>query len=211
MRIVAEITQELPRWAEDHIDRWSAAVTQAVAQSARIVQQDFRGQIDAAGLGRRLAGTIRTQVYPRGGVSPNAAALIWSKAPEIVGAHERGALIRSQNGFFLAIPTPAAGRGSRSARMTPGEWEARRGIRLRLVYRPNAPSLLVADSARINARGLGVASRSKTGRGAATVPIFILLPQVRLRKRIDLQRSAREGALGLPARIRAAAAQMRTA
>lgn len=207
MRIIAEITQDLPRWAEDHIDVWSEAVTEGVAKSADVVKKDFRGQIEAAGLGRRLAGTIRSQVYPRGGVSPNAAALIWSKAPEIVGAHERGAMIRSQSGFFLAIPTPAAGRGTRSARLTPGEWESRRGIRLRLVYRENAPSLLVADGARLNARGLGVASRSKTGRGAATVPIFILLPQVRLRKRIDLARSAREGALGLPGRIRAAAAR----
>jgi len=208
MRIVAEVTQNLPRWAEDQVDIWSRAVTQGVAEAAKLVQADFRSQIDAAGLGRKLAGTIRTQTYPRGGVSPNAAALVWSKAPEIVGAHERGALIRSQNGFFLAIPTPAAGRGSRGSRMTPGEWEARRGIRLRLVYRENAPSLLVADGARVNARGLGVASRSKTGRGVATVPIFILLPQVRLRKRIDLQRSAREGALALPGRIRAAAARL---
>jgi hypothetical protein len=201
MRIVAEITHDLPAWAESNIDRYAAGVTRAIGKAATVVKQDFRGQIEAAGLGRRLAGTIRSQVYPRGGVSPNAAALIWSKAPEIVGAHERGALIRSSSGFFLAIPTPAAGRGTRSARLTPGEWEARRGIRLRLVYRQNAPSLLVADGARLNARGLGVASRSKTGRGAATVPIFILLPQVRLRKRIDLMQSVRS--LNLAGWIRA--------
>jgi hypothetical protein len=208
MRIVAEVTGDLPEWSETQIRAWSTAITRGVAEAAAIVQKDFRDQIDQAGLGRRLAGTIRKQVFPRGGVSPNAAALIWSKAPEIIGAHERGAVIRSQNGFFLAIPTPAAGRGVRGARLTPGEWEARRGIRLRLIYRENAPSLLVADNARLNARGLGVASRSKTGRGAATVPIFILLPQVRLRKRLDLQRSAREGAMALPGRIRAAVARL---
>jgi len=33
-----------------------------------------------------------------------------------------------------------------------------------------------------------VASRSKTGRGLTTVPIFLLVPQVKLPKRLDLDR-----------------------
>lgn len=203
--MIAEVEQNLPEWAKRNIDLWARAVTQGVAETAKAVQTNWRAQVGSV-LGKRLAGTIRQQVYPKGQPSPNAAALVWSKAPEIVGAHERGALIKSQDGFYLAIPTPAAGRGSRGARLTPGEWEARRGIRLRFVYRPNGPSLLVADGARVNARGLGVASRSKTGRGAATVPIFILVPQVRLKKRLDLQSAGREAGLSLPSRIRAAAA-----
>jgi hypothetical protein len=47
----------------------------------------------------------------------------------------------------------------------------------------------VADG-RLNSRGLGVESRSKAGRGRATVPIFLLVPQVKLRKRLDLGRDA---------------------
>ena len=39
-------------------------------------------------------------------------------------------------------------------------------------------------------RGLGVASRSKTGRGRSTVLIFILVPQVKLPKRLNLARDA---------------------
>jgi hypothetical protein len=39
-------------------------------------------------------------------------------------------------------------------------------------------------------RVLGVASRSKTGRGRTTVPIFLLVPQVKLPKRLDLVRDA---------------------
>jgi len=99
----------------------------------------------------------------------------------------RFTLIRSKAGFWLAIPLPAAGKGRGGARLTPGEWERRRGMRLRFVYRRRGPSLLVADG-RLNARGLGLASRSKTGRGRATVPMFLLMPQVRLRKRLDLDR-----------------------
>lgn len=63
-------------------------------------------------------------------------------------------------------------------------------MRLRFVYRRMGPSLLVADRARINTRGRAVASRSKTGRGQVTVPIFLLVPQVKLPKRLDLARDA---------------------
>ena len=95
-----------------------------------------------------------------------------------MGAHDTGPLIRSKDGFYLAIPTEAAGRGLRGRRITPGEWERRRGLRLRFVYRRTGPSLLVADGARINKRGQAVASRSKTGRNQVTAPIFLLVPQV---------------------------------
>jgi hypothetical protein len=43
---------------------------------------------------------------------------------------------------------------------------------------------------RLNTKGRAVASRSKTGRGATTVPIFLLVPQVKLPKRLDLARDA---------------------
>ena len=149
----------------------------------------IHSQIARAGLGRRLANSIRSQTFPKAGQSLNAAALVWSKAPVIVGAHDTGPLIRSKEGFWLAIPTEAAGRGLRGAKLTPGEWERRRGLRLRFVYRRLGPSLLVAEG-RLNKRGIGVASRSKTCRGRTTVPIFLLVPQVKLPKRLDLARDA---------------------
>ena len=68
---------------------------------------------------------------PKSGESLDAAALVWSKAPVIVGAHDTGPLIRSKEGFWLAIPLPAAGKSLRGGRITPGEWERRRGLRLR--------------------------------------------------------------------------------
>ncbi len=42
--------------------------------------------------------------------------LVWSNAPVIVGAHDTGPLIRSKNGFWLAIPTQAAGKSTRGCR-----------------------------------------------------------------------------------------------
>jgi hypothetical protein len=176
------------------------AVTAAMRVAGNNLKSNWRNQITRARLGQRLANTIRSKTFPAAGESLEAAALIWSNAPQIIGAHETGPLIRSKDGFWLAIPTPAAGKGSRGKALTPGEWERRRGLRLRFVYRRRGPSLLVADG-RLNSRGLGVASRSKTGRGQSTVPIFLLVPQVKLSKRLSLARDAERAQAAIPGLI----------
>nr|WP_217360512.1 MULTISPECIES: DUF6441 family protein [unclassified Aliiroseovarius] len=173
------------------------AVTTAMRVAGSGLKSNWRAQITRARLGQRLANTIRSKTYPAAGESLEAAALIWSNAPQIIGAHDTGPLIRSKDGFWLAIPTPAAGKGTRGKALTPGEWERRRGLRLRFVYRRRGPSLLVADG-RLNSRGLGVASRSKTGRGLSTVPIFLLVPQVKLAKRLSLARDAERAQASIP-------------
>jgi len=176
------------------------AVTTAMRAAGNGLKSDWRAQITRARLGQRLSNTIRSKTYPAAGESLEAAALVWSKAPQIIGAHDTGPLIRSKDGFWLAIPTPAAGKGTRGKTLTPGDWERRRGLRLRFIYRRNGPSVLVADG-RLNSRGLGVASRSKTGRGRSTVPIFLLVPQVKLAKRLDLARDAERAQAAVPGLI----------
>ncbi len=189
MKLKLDITPDLVAAMAAEVKAGEKAVTAAMRQAGTGLKAAWRGQITGAGLGRRLANSIRSQSYPKAGESLNAAALVWSKAPVIVGAHDTGPLIRSKDGFWLAIPTEAAGRGFRGAKLTPGEWERRRGLRLRFVYRRRGPSLLVAEG-RLNTKGRAVASRSKAGRGLTTVPIFLLVPQVKLPKRLDLARDA---------------------
>ena len=200
MNLGLDISVDLVAAMAAEIKAGEGAVTAAMRDAGTDLKAAWRGQIAQAGLGRRLANSIRSQSYPRAGESLRAAALVWSKAPVIIGAHDTGPLIRSRDGFWLAIPLPAAGKSLRGGRMTPGEWERRRGLRLRFVYRRRGPSLLVADG-RLNSRGLGVGSRSKTGRGQATVPIFLLLPQVKLPKRLDLDRDAERAFDSVPGLI----------
>ena len=71
---------------------------------------------------------------------------------------------------------------------------------LQVIYRRRGPSLLVAEG-RLNSKGRAVASKSKTGRGVATVPIFLLVPPVKLRKRLDLARDADRAVDGVPGLI----------
>jgi hypothetical protein len=187
MKLKLNIDPDIAAIMADELAAGEKAVTAATREAGTSLKTAWRSQITGAGLGQRLARTIRSEQYPKGRPSLNAAALVWSKAPDIVSAHDTGPLIRSRNGFWLTIPTPAAGKSRRGGRVSPVEWERRTGLRLRFVYRWSGPSLLVAEG-RLNKGGRAVASRSKTGRGLTTVPIFLLVPQVKLPKRLDLDR-----------------------
>ena len=177
------------------------AVSTTMTQAGASLKSAWRVQITGAGLGQRLANTIRSQTYPKSRNSLNAAALVWSNAPVIIGAHDTGPLIRSGNGFWLAIPLPAAGKAMGGKRITPGMWEQKTGLRLRFVYRSRGPSLLVADAVRLNTRGQAAISKSKTGRGEVTAPIFLLVRQVKLPKRLGLARDAERAQAAIPGSI----------
>ena len=197
MKLKLDIDPDIVAMMAAEVAAGERAVTAAMREAGTGLKTAWRMQITGAGLGRRLANSIRNKNFPRSGESLNAATLVWSKAPVIISAHDTGPLIRSKDGFWLAIPLPAAGKSTRGGRITPGEWERRRGLRLRFVYRRTGPSLLVADG-RLNSLGLGVASRSKTGRGRSTVPIFLLVPQVKLTKRLSLGREAERAQTAIP-------------
>ena len=200
MKLRLELSGSIAAAMQAELDAGEKAVSDAVRGATLRLKADWRDQIAQAGLGQRLARTIRSEAYPKGQPSLNAAALIWSNAPVIVGAHDSGPLIRSKQGFWLAIPTAAAGKSARGGRITPGEWERRRGLSLRFIYRARGPSLLVAEG-RLNSKGRAVASLSKSGRGRTTVPIFLLVRQVKLAKRLDLTKAAEVAVGRIPGAI----------
>ena len=195
MKLMAALTGNLDQMLADEVRIAEQAVTHSIREATDGLKTELRSQITSAGLGQRLANTWRGDVYPKGQMSIKAAGLVYSRAPVIVGAHDQGATIRSKDGFWLAIPLPAAGKGPRGKRMTPGLWEKLRGQRLRFIYRRGKPSLLVADNfrAKTGKRGgfaAASASAQKSGRGLTTVPIFLLVPQAQLRKKFDIASAA---------------------
>ena len=167
------------------------------------IKNDLRGQVTGAGLGNKLAKSWQAKLYPKGQKSISAAGWVFSKAPKLIRAFSEGALIKSKDGFFLAIPTEAAPkRGVGGKRINPSNFPEHSLGRLRFVYRPGKISLLVVDSLRASTGkrgGFRKASESvlKSGRGLTTVVMFLLVPQVKLKKRLDYQSvvNAREGQL----------------
>ena len=201
MRLILDIQGDIRAMMKAELEAAERAVTAGVAQAAGGLQIAWRGQITGAALGQSLANSVRKKLYPTSGASIRAAAVVYSNASKVVDAFDRGAIIRAKDGVWLAIPTAAAGqKGIGNKRITPGGWEQRTGQRLRFVYRRGQPSLLVAEI-RLNSKGRAVASKSKTGRGLTTVPIFLLVPQVKLPKRLSLEGPAREAEARLPGLI----------
>ena len=193
-------------------NQFRLGATVAVAQGAQDLQRVLRAQASAAGLGRGVANAWRTRLYPQGRPSVNAAGFIYSKAPKIIDAFERGASIESADGFYLAIPLPAAGRRPGGGKWrSPDEYERVTGNRLRFVYRkPPAKSLLVVDNApltrggRVQARQgfRRVSGLAFTRRGRqATVPVFILIRRAKLPKLLNTNQAADQAQLRLAQRI----------
>ena len=207
------------------------AVTRGVDQAGRGLREDWRKQVSAA-LGQRLAKAIQARKYPQQGESIRAASLVYAPsrrartlsyraapsatASDVIDAHDRGAMIRSESGFWLAIPVGKAanmrgadtvGRGDRT-RITPGGYERRTGRKLRFVYRKGKPSLLVDDGTK--APGNVLLWRVGRGGGRYAAPrgfknrievAFILVPQVKLRKKTDLDRDTVKWGNALPGLI----------
>jgi hypothetical protein len=193
-------------WSAAEHRKAERAVTRGIGSTIAEIKTKWRGEV-ATTLGQRLSKAVRGQVYPQGEPSARAAGMVWTKAAKIIAAHESGATIRSANGFWLAIPLPAAGRGNRGGRITPGDWEKRRGRRLRFVYRRGRTAMLVDDGtvlARAGKRGrdgIWRAARGSRARQKDPVAIFALVPQVRLKKRLQLIKTAEAVAASTPARI----------
>ncbi len=206
MRLMAALSGDLDQMLAEEVRIAEQAVTQSIREATDGLKTELRNQITGAGLGQRLANTWRGEVYPKGKQSIKAAGLVYSRAPEVVGAHDQGATIRSKDGFWLAIPLPAAGKSPRGKRMTPGLWEKLRGQRLRFIYRRGKPSLLVAENQRARQGqrgGFSVASQKAqaNGRGLVTVPMFLLVPQVTLKKKFDIDSASRRWVSTLANRI----------
>jgi hypothetical protein len=72
-------------------------------------------------------------------------------------------------------------------------------MRLRFVYRRGGPSLLVAENVRLNAKGVASPNRRRSGQASAV--IFLLVPQVSLRKRLDIGRAGSAWAARVPSLI----------
>lgn len=207
--LAAEIEKELAR-----------DVTASVREGTELLKGLVRGATEQAFRGNRLPKAWRGNVYPKGQDSVDAAGYVAVRgsAAAIIETALKATVIRARGGRWLAIPTEAAGkfglkrgangmgatvnkRGARE-RITPGGFERRTGMKLRFQYeggkKGGRRAFLFADQAMLGPGGGARPYRSK-GRGSRlygpagkSILVFILIPQITTRKRLDLDAIANE-------------------
>jgi Family of unknown function (DUF6441) len=209
MKLVATLVRSLQADMQVALRNIERAVTIGTRNAGRGLKTELRRQVASAGLGQRLANSWRDKHYPNQRL--DAASLVYTKTPQIIRAFDEAAVIRSRRGRFLAIPTENAPRkGTDGRRISPSTFPEHRFGPLRFVPRQSGPSLLVADGLRASLsrqtgqlRGFRRATDQARARGAGltTVVMFVLVPQVKLRKRVDVARAAERWSAQLPALI----------
>lgn len=176
-------------------DDGEIAVSGAMTEVQAGLKDELRSQVVSAGMGQRLAKTWRGKRFPESGASINSAAYVWSRAPNIVDAFERGVPIVARNRRFLAVPTRDAGVSRttvKNKRLTPAIWESETGAKLKFVPR-GGHALLVTDAsyvrqpARWRRRKSFKPIKSALTGGRKVLVIFILVPMVNPGKRLDVE------------------------
>ena len=86
MRLKLDIRPDLVAMMAAEVAAGERAVSAAMRQAGTVLKLAWRGQIVGAGLGARLANSIRSETFPKVGASLNAAALVWSKVSATASA-----------------------------------------------------------------------------------------------------------------------------
>ena len=209
MKLAVTIARSLQAGMQGELGNIERALATGTKAAGSGLKTELRRQVASAGLGQRLANSWRDKHYPNQKL--DAASLVYTKAPQIIRAFDEGALIRSKRGRFLAIPTENAPRkGTDGKRISPSTFPEHRFGPLRFVPRETGPSLLVVDGLRGSVsrktgqlRGFRRAPdrARQSGAGLTTVVMFLLVPQVKLPKRLDVARAAERWSAQLPALI----------
>jgi hypothetical protein len=209
LKLAATIARSVQTDMQTDLRDLERAVASGTRDAGRGLKTELRRQVGSAGLGQRLANSWRDQHYPNQRL--DAASLVYTKAPQIIRAFDEGALIRSRRGRSLAIPTENAPRkGTDGKRISPRTFPEHRFGALRFVPRQSGPSLLVVDGLRASFSRKSGALRGfrratdrarERGEGLTTVVMFLLVPQVKLPKRLDVARAAEHWSGQLPALI----------
>lgn len=187
----------LERVFEEELRETRRALTTAVVETGTALRNQLRAQVRQGGLGRKLEKAWRMERYPRRGTSLSPAVLVFSKATRIHAAFDRGGTIRTKNAEWLVIPLAPAVRQkfdrsfakskstSQPRKFSDVDAAIRRFGKLRFVKVDSRTALLIADNATKTGRVSKATRRRKGSRG---VPIFLLKKQVRLDKKLNIDR-----------------------
>lgn len=230
MKFVAQVKGNIADYMRLEQEGGARAASRVMGEETRNLQLALRAQVNAAfgAKGRGIGNAWRQRTFPRR-PSLGAAGLVWSKTPAVIDAFERGALIRPKGGKkFLAIPTGfnadrgRRGRANGGMRVTPKQMVASKQAFMRpfksgrgfVWYLPLKQGEQTGKKRRTRLIAGGVAevgTGNRKGREAwargllaqGMVPMFIMLPAVKLPKKLDIQKPAASVSARIPSRFAA--------
>jgi hypothetical protein len=196
-----------------NLDAWANGVGEAIAtglgkatiQQGKATERALEADTEILG---PLARGWTHKVYPEDGISTSPAVFFWHPQAHIIDAHSRGATISASGARYLWIPIPGSPADRTFRNSTPREAmiKAFGADQLKLVVTKRGRRIIVAEATvqarrtyrgrERNSRGFGRAGRIETKRGVkdvaatTTVPLFTLVPNVRLEKIMDWRATA---------------------
>lgn len=204
LMVTLAIQGDLERWAEAAKVAILQGVADAAAEEGRDGLEKLRADVRSAGLGDGVANAWRMEVQPRKRLAYSPAVFFRSAAPHIIDAFTKGQPIRGKP--LLAVPIPGSPADTirlRRGQERTAEIEKRYGP-LRAINLKGGGVMLVARG-RANADGSGVRQlmrRRATGtkdyftplnqKNQVDIPMFWLIPNVRLGKRLNWPEIARQ-------------------
>ena len=204
MRLAIKAVGSLQKDMDRELGKVRKSILTGVKETGLGLKQDLRRQVTHAGLGKRLAYSWRGEFYPNKGL--DAASYLYTKAPDIIRAWDKGAVIRARRSKWLAIPTDQAPKkGIDGKRLTPANFNESRYDKLRWVERKGNHPLLVVDEVKLGKTGKVTRrqkqAHAKSGnykKGIVTVVMFIMVKQVRLNKKLNVQKATKQWVDKLP-------------
>ena len=210
---VSRFGTPMPDLLAAHRRSTDTTVQAAVFEATFGMVEEFRDNLAAAFPNSRRAPTLVTaNVFPSrtGAVSINAAGSVVGRGgknspwPLPLKAFNQGAVIRGgAQGASLAIPTARVPMNGRR-RMTPHEVEQRFGEKLKFVPARNGErgaGMLVLEQQVLGRSGRvrrATAGRARLGRRAEPLVMFILVPQVRVPKKLNFEAIHQRWASAMP-------------
>ncbi len=182
--------------------RMAIAAQMAITRAGEAVKSDARAKIASSGLGQRFVQALRVDIYPKGRASLNASAHVYHRIP-YAGVFEEGAKVRGRPFMWLPLSTTPKkiGRTRISAKL----FEEKVGP-LTFVKKPGKKPLLAAKMSQGRSKTATKVTlpRLRAAAGGAakgpfvSVPLFVGVNAVNIRKRLNITAFVRRARAALP-------------
>ena len=180
MRLAAKIAKDIRRSMEKESRLLNRGIQAGTRETGEALKFSLRKQIRGAGMSRKFSNSWRSKHFKNDGFNP--AALVFSKAPEIIRSFDKGLIVKVDRREWLAIPTKFAPKRIGRFKATPSRLMKESKIKFRFVRIDADNALLIAKSAR----------RKKP------VVMFVLVKQAKMPKKLNVEAAAERWAGKMP-------------